>query len=644
MSPSGIVALQRAVGNRAVNDVMRQFVQRVPVAVSGGETLYNQGAAGGQAGAKHYGMGGKYDMSRDGDSSVTVSIRIKFIKQNRNTLPPTPPAKTPAVGDRTGPITALPKGDQDWATDMASKAVKYWDEAGLVLVGEEWNAFSDNTKKRLPVSFKSIPIFDPDAEADQTVAVHPPGVVARGSSSGTAIDAGNYYMKKDNGVYPADEKIIYAHEYGHLLGIPDEYSQSNEQMNLLLHNASPGQASSSMKALDKKTIERMALAVITPHMNQQLGSTMGAVTDAIRNQRKVVKLAMAKAARQAARTADVTLELKKQLEAQSEGKVSPKIPGVVAFETTKNFSNVDIAAQGVEAGFSAAALSTQIAAAYKKALEAPMGEKVAVAGLGDVKINVQSSVGGLGVAAGATNTAAWGVAGGQVGQTGPGLPALPPPTTLVGQLAGAAAQWSTAGSALETGVTGASFAAKMAAAVKTVGAPAAPPPGTPPAPPTPKIGNARALYQAAYAMVTTAARLAGQQLAKDLVSQSLDPVLKSSVDALQTAIGAEVTRITTMTPAQLAAAPSPDPSMAAIVSGMKSRLDASKTALAGTGRDPLGVAGGTTPAQDVTYSYQGLMGSNATGTIRSDQFASLAGAFNKKLKSIFEKYFKAEVK
>ena len=60
--------------------------------------------------------------------------------------------------------------------------------------------------------------------------------------------------------------------------------------------------------------------------------------------------------------------------------------------------------------------------------------------------------------------------------------------------------------------------------------------------------------------------------------------------------------------------------------------------------DPLGVSGATTPAQDVTYSYQGLMGSNATGTIRVDQFAALAAAFNKKLKNMFEKDFKAEVK
>src|SRR3954452_22287104 len=170
---------------------------------------------------------------------------------------------------------------------------------------------------------------------------------------------------------------------------------------------------------------------------------------------------------------------------------------------------------------------------------------------------------------------------------------------------------------------------------------AAPPPG--PSPP-PKAANARALYNKALTLVSNSAREASRQLAVDLVATTLDPVLTASVSALQTAIGAEVTRIMTMSPAQLAANPSPDPNMAAIVSGMKTRLDASKTALSGTGMDPLGVSGGTSPAQDVTYSYQGLMGSNASAEVRGDQFQGLADAFNSKLASIWEKKFQPEVK
>ena len=50
------------------------------------------------------------------------------------------------------------------------------------------------------------------------------------------------------------------------------------------------------------------------------------------------------------------------------------------------------------------------------------------------------------------------------------------------------------------------------------------------------------------------------------------------------------------------------------------------------------------PAQDVTYSYQGLMGSNATTALRPDQFGPMVNQFNDKLTTMFEKKFTAEVK
>ncbi len=84
--------------------------------------------------------------------------------------------------------------------------------------------------------------------------------------------------------------------------------------------------------------------------------------------------------------------------------------------------------------------------------------------------------------------------------------------------------------------------------------------------------------------------------------------------------------------------------MASIVNAMKARLDADKAATKDTGRDPLGKAGGTAPDQDVTYSYQGLMGSNKSAEVRPDQFSAIVGQFNKKLKYLLEKPFKAETK
>ena len=99
----------------------------------------------------------------------------------------------------------------------------------------------------------------------------------------------------------------------------------------------------------------------------------------------------------------------------------------------------------------------------------------------------------------------------------------------------------------------------------------------------------------------------------------------------------------TTPPAGVPALGPADPNMAALVSAMKTRLDADKTATAGGGRDPLG-AGKTAPDQDVTYSYQGMMGSNITRAIRPDQFEPLVKQFNDKLSKTWERDFKVEVK
>jgi hypothetical protein len=87
--------------------------------------------------------------------------------------------------------------------------------------------------------------------------------------------------------------VIAAHEYGHLIGIPDEYSQSNEQMNALLHQAAPGTAPSAKRALDRKTVERMVLSSLRSPLLGALDTAMPSVTDALRAKRAAVKKQLA---------------------------------------------------------------------------------------------------------------------------------------------------------------------------------------------------------------------------------------------------------------------------------------------------------------------------------------------------------------
>jgi hypothetical protein len=93
---AGALQLQRLAGNRAVSSIVdriaRETLQRVAVKESPpNETLYNQPGAGGSAGAAQYGGAVSYDMARNGDAGVTITIKIQFLNQARNGVDPAAP-------------------------------------------------------------------------------------------------------------------------------------------------------------------------------------------------------------------------------------------------------------------------------------------------------------------------------------------------------------------------------------------------------------------------------------------------------------------------------------------------------------------------------------------------------------------------
>lgn len=629
------------VGRETGNAVQRVAVSYRPP----NETLYNKGgAAAGTAGAAQFGGAVSYDMVRNGDTGVTVTIKIQFLNQARGTTPVAP-------GTPPGP-TEIPVNDPDnrrqWCRDIAKEQVKPWN-GKLTLVGEETNVFSKNTKKRLPVTFESVAVFGIGDKYNKRIIVHPQSTRAD-PATGNPIDAGNYYLNKGN--YTADDKVIAAHEYGHLLGIDDEYSHSNEMLNALLHQAAPKNAPSAMAALDRKTVERMVLSSLRAPLAARLATTVPAVTDAFRAKRAMVKAKMATAARTGVMDAAVRTALEAQLTAASEGGLAPSVPRVVAFQTAKNFSNVTAAGTGVEAGFDPAAISSQIMSAYGAALNAAQGAAVEVDTLGKTSIDVGGSVAAMTAAGGAQQGNAAGAAAGAVGSAGGpttvlGIPLILPPSGLTGQLSGLPATWGAAGSAVESGITSAAFATKMESLVKSgtaaaaaASAAAALVPGVAPAP---KLQKAGELYKRAHAIVAAMSKETCRQLATDLINTVCTPVLKSSVTSLEATIQGEVNKVMATPAGGVAALGPPNPQMAALVSHMKAQLDADKTAAAGGGRSPLG-AGKAAPDQKVTYSVQSLMGSSKDTSLRADQFGPMVKQFNDKLSKLFEKDFKAEVK
>ena len=647
--------LQRLAGNRTVAAVVDRIaedaLQRVAIKETPpDETLYNQPGAGGKAGATNYGGDVSYDMARTGDTGVTVTVRIQFLNQTRNGVDPNAPGSppgTPPLGTLLGSPTEIAANDPDdrrkWCQDIVKEQVKPWN-GKLTLTGEEVNVFSKNTAKRLPVTFNSVAVFGLSDKYDQRIIVHPTSTKAD-PKTGNPIDAGNYYLNKGN--YGNDDKVIAAHEYGHLLGIDDEYSQSNEMLNALLHQAAPKDAPSAMAALDKKSVERMVLASLKKPMLDRLKATLPAVTDAFRAKRAAVKTKMAAAARTGVVDAAVRTELEKNLAAASDPKLGPSVPRVVAFQTTKNFSNLTVAGEGVEAGFDAAKMAAAILSKYELALNTAQGAVVNVAGVGDTKINVQASVPAMTAAGGAQQANAAGAASTTVGSAGGagtffGLPVIFPASGLIGQLSALPATWGTAGSAMESGVTPAAFATKMADLVKsaTAAAAVAPPPG---APAPPQLKKAKELYVKALGVVTSMSKETCRQLATDLINTVVGPVLTTSVKDLETTIQTEVNKVMGTPASGVAALGPPNPQMAALVSHMKAQLDADKAAAAGGGHTPLGT-GKAAPDQNVTYSVQSLMGSSKNTSIRADQFNPMVKQFNDKLRNMWEKKFSAEVK
>lgn len=291
----------------------------------------------------------------------------------------------------------------------------------------------------LPIKFSAEAVFSPSQDHDQRVFLHaatdvadpnradpsrnlrpatpptppPPGTPAPPAPKPrmSVIDAGNWYTARPQGNYgfkkdgdpdnfPLD--LIYAHEYGHYLGIPDEYSRSNPAMHLIMHGVTPNQADRDKmdKQIDAASSEEIILAAMMPQLQSHMNAISKAMLDAIKDQKKVILRRMSAALRTGWHNKTVlntiTTQVNSHLDAVAAvpatpaAGTTPASPGsaalpeqkkakkasheAVVFEATKNLSYLTNAQKAIDLVLRLGAADKWINGIMTGALEGAMGK------------------------------------------------------------------------------------------------------------------------------------------------------------------------------------------------------------------------------------------------------------------------------
>lgn len=633
--------LQGAAGNRAVTALLagEPAVQRVAVTVpTRRETLFNQPGRGGKATSAVYGdaSGAKLDLSRGGTpEAITVTVRIRFVDQARD-----------RTGADTGAVTVIPAGDErrTWAQDMCTKAPALW-TGRAKLVGRRNPKPPDPADPAavpdpggpvtLPLVFKAVPVFDlasPTAPADVTVNVF--GSRTKAGGDRHPIDAGHYYMNK--GDYPFSEEAIYAHEYGHLLGLSDEYSHSNPQMHALLHDIDPTTSAARGTALDTETVKRMVIAALTRPLHNRLHSAVREISAVIGRGSKPLRTSLGTGLRTALAEPGVQALFAANLPPAA-APLAPRIPPLVTAAATAPRNTTKLAGGVVATQVAPRALGALVDKRYFAALEAVHGA-ADIGGIG-MNITVEGNAGitadgeavippsGVWKAASARGmrTAASRIVGRVVGaaQQRGKPPPVRPSTTLIGQLEALPKAWSTFTTAAPAALSAATLQADLTTALAAAWVARL---GTV----RPTVNRAKVLAAATDRAVNQAALAASTNAVRAFLAAEVEPVLQASVTSLMSAISTEVTTLLS-TPAGTVAAASPaDPDLARMAATLNTRLTtevaaakAAQAAGGGTAVDP----GAGAPGQSVTYGTVNMMSDN-TNVFRADQFADLAKQVN----------------
>jgi len=527
----------------------------------------------------------------------------------------------------------------------------------------------------LPLAFESIPVYVRTETHHQQVFLHGDATPASGSTvdpsrtvgqpAGTparfnVIDAGNFYTSITPGEYgqrpltpstivETPVSAIYAHEYGHFLGIPDEYSRTNPAMHTILHGVTPDIA--ERQHMDAQLNEQVSRTIILEAMRGPLTARVravsGQIATAMMEQHRILERQLATAVRNAWQNSATIDGLIAQMQPELAGQdqALAQLAEVVRFEAARNMSNITIAQQQVAsvldpariAGIMNGALITAIdgrnpgrSGAIINTITGQISMRVETRGIDGP--NADPALQPLRAAASTASSAVVGSisaplpAGQQHGTT----PPISPSAGLADQLAALPAQWRTLGTLFNPTTLSGDILAGAPAVLAGRGA---------------AVGNdSHNLYTQLYQAFQIIAANSAQNTLGQFLSQQVGGLIDQQLSRVQALIAAEPDNHSTATPSGTDATGtgSPDPAIQAraiaIQAAMRPVIDQARAVrdTPETTTQPSTTGGPATEVvndQHVSLTVNSEMGSNHPGFggsigVRPDFMSGVARQFN----------------
>ncbi len=474
---------------------------------------------------------------------------------------------------------------------------------------------------------------------------------ADSNTPGKRIDSGNWFQNEGNyatGLSAADaekESVkTAAHEYGHLLGIPDEYSQSNANMHKLMHQASPTLSAGQDNLLDDSARKWMVLRAMYPALARHAKAGATKATAAIAKQKpnleRELRAAVAGIWTDPAAVAAVNTKIVAQLTAGGHPALAAKVTAALQHEGA-GLDTGRIAARAVKSTISLASIRTLMDTALRQAITKankvtiPITNAAGQAKEMNITIGTSTTV-NTAAAKGPLAAAAEKVAGATMdaglGKAGAAPPSLRPGGSFVSELQTLTASWNTPAT-LGTEASAIKGKAGSEYDVWALDATA--------------VADDAGLNAFARQVVEAISSSLGGEAINTFLSSTFATLMQGQIDAISAVVQTEIDTHRTATPTgtNAAAVATPDPRVAAAVNQLNAKMkalqEAPGTAVPGAKR--AGEANAPT-TQHTSFSVTSMMGSANEGGMRTDYLNGILDKFNSTLKKADEDAFKTEAK